>query len=329
MMKSLSGVIALLLWLFTAPAQAACGLPSSSASLGTVTSFAVNTTASSTTGNINVNCGAGSVLSLLSTNNITLSLSGASAPVASRGTLTLAGGSATDVIPVRLCTTNTCTKELTIGGTSQVYSSTQLVNLVGLLGGLNFTIPLTVQTVPGAVVAAGTYTGILNVGVSYRICTGIGIGGLCLIGSDQNGSGIVPLTVTMVITNDCTTITAPNVSFGSAPLVSSFTSINQNISVICTKGSTYTVGLSNGNNANGSVRNMASGANRLSYEIYKGTTSNRWGPTGSDRWSSPTSTSVSSDGLTRTFNYTASILSTQTTPAAGNYTDSVVVDLSF
>lgn len=180
---------------------------------------------------------------------------------------------------------------------------------------------------PGQVVAAGTYQVTLNMAVTYRICTSIAIGNLCL--SEQTGSGVIPITVTAILTNDCTTITAPNISFGSAPLVGSFSSVSQTINVLCSKGSTYTVGLSNGSYPVGSVRNMASGANRLSYEIYKSTTSNRWGPGGTERWSSTTSSAVSADGLTRGFNYTARVLTSQNTPPAGNYSDSVVVDLSF
>lgn len=330
MKKFLSGMMALMAMGYSFSSQAACGLPASTASFGSVSSFVVNTTASASSANVNVNCGAGSVLSLLSSNNITLRLASASNVAGTRGTLKRAGDTGTDNIPVQLCSAATCASEMTIGAAAVTYSSASLVNLIGLLGGLNFTIPLYLRTVPGQVVAAGTYTVTLNVAVTYRICTGIGLGGLCLAGSDQNGSGVVPITITMVISNDCTTITAPNVSFGSAPLVSSFSTVSQSISVICTKGSSYTVGLSNGSHAVGSVRNMASGNNLLSYDIYKGTTTtNRWGPTGTERQSSVNATSVSADGLTRTYNYTAKVLTTQNTPAAGNYTDNVVVDLSF
>ncbi|PPS64780.1 hypothetical protein CRX72_04710 [Pantoea sp. BRM17] len=66
------------------------------------------------------------------------------------------------------------------------------------------------------------------------------------------------------------------------------------ISVVCSKGSTYSVGLSNGNNFSGTARQMANGASRLAYDIYKdAATTSRWGPSGSDRWSSTTSTSLS------------------------------------
>lgn len=320
--------IALLLGAFSGALQAACTLPASSASFGSLTSFAVNTTISTISTTANVNCGSGSTVSLLSGNNITLRLASATTVSGTRGTLTRAGA-AGDAIPVQLCTAATCATEMTIGATAITYNSTQLVNLIGLLGGLNFSIPLYLRTVPGQVVAAGTYSGTLNLAVTYRVCTGLAALGLCLAGQDQNGSGTIPISVTLAITNDCTTITAPNISFGSAPLVGSFAAVSQSISVICTKGSTYTVGLSNGNNAVGSVRNMANGTNRLSYDIFKGTSTSRWGPSGTERQSSANAATVSSDGLTRTFPYTARILSTQTTPPAGNYSDSIVVDLAF
>ncbi|XBS69710.1 hypothetical protein ABK905_25990 [Acerihabitans sp. KWT182] len=46
-------------------AHGACQLPPSAASLGTVTSFTVNSSVSSVSGNINLNCGSGSTLTLL------------------------------------------------------------------------------------------------------------------------------------------------------------------------------------------------------------------------------------------------------------------------
>ncbi|ELP26713.1 Csu type fimbrial protein [Pantoea eucalypti] len=325
MIKSL--LLAALLLTLPSLSYAACGLPASTASFGSVTTFVANTTVSSVTTNANVNCGAGSALSLLGNNQITFQLTGATNISGTRGVLKRSGDTGSDNVPVRLCTDSACASELTIGSTPFVYSSQTLINLAGLLGSLNFALPVYLRTVPGQVVAAGTYSVTLNMAVTYRICTSIGVGNLCL--SEQQGSGVIPINVTAVLTNDCTTITAPNISFGSAPLVSSFSAVSQTINVLCSKGSTYTVGLNNGSYPAGSVRNMASGANRLSYEIYKSATSNRWGAAGTERWSSTTSTAVSADGLTRGFNYTARILTTQNTPPAGNYSDSVVVDLSF
>ena len=320
-------MLLLVLLLFSTAGQAACTLPAATASFGSLTSFAVNSTASTTSSSANVNCGSGSTLSLLDNNSITLQLTSATVTANTRGVLKRSGDTGTDNVPLQLCTDSACTSELRVGGTPYAYNQAQLLNLIGLLGGLNFSLPLYLRTVPGQTVAAGTYTVTLNLAVTYNICTSLNVGRLCL--TPQTGSGVIPLTTTLIVTNDCTTITAPNISFGSAPLVSSFPSVSQTINVICTKGSVYTVGLSNGNYAVGSVRNMASNANRLSYEIYKGTSSNRWGPSGSERQASSAAASVSADGLTRGFAYRAQVLTNQNTPPAGNYSDSVVVDIAF
>lgn len=309
-------------------ARAACTLPSSTAAFGSVSSFTVNTTASNTTATVNVNCGSGSVLSLLTSDYIRLQLTSATYTSSTRGALKTSS-TGTDFIPLRVCSDSACATEMLIGGTTVNYGQSQLLNLLGTGGGQNFALPLYLRTLTGQTVAAGTYTVTLNILVTYNICTGIGALGACLLGSQQTGSGTVPITTTLVITNDCTTITAPNISFGSAPLVGSFTAVSQSINVICTKGSTYTIGLSNGSNAVGTQRYMISGSNRLAYDIYKNATTSRWGPTGTERVSSSSANSITTDGLTRTFNYTARILASQTTPPAGNYSDSVVVDLSF
>lgn len=197
--------------------------------------------------------------------------------------------------------------------------------LLGLLNGAGSTVPIYVATTPGANIPAGTYTDTVQLTWTYQnICEGlVNIAGLCL-GVLNNGTAVRTLTITLVVSNDCT-ITAPSVNFGSAPLVSGFPTVAQNLSLLCTKGMTYTVGLSAGNNAAGGRRQMASGAQRLAYDIFKGDAT-VWGSTGSTRADGP----APADGTTvQTIPYTARIYTNQTTPAAGSYTDSVVVDVSF
>lgn len=132
--------------------QAACTLPASSAALGTVTSFSVNSTPSTTSSAANVNCGSGSVLALLSGNNIMLQLAGASNVSGTRAVLKRSGTD-WDAIPVQLCTDAACATEMRTGGTPVNFPSANLLNLIGLLGGLNFSIPLYVRTVSGESVA--------------------------------------------------------------------------------------------------------------------------------------------------------------------------------
>ncbi|HEY0208426.1 spore coat U domain-containing protein [Acerihabitans sp.] len=320
-------LVAMFLFLSCPAVRAACTLPGIIINFGKAGSFSVNGTASTSSNAVEVNCGGGAALALMSTDHIDLQLNSAS--VVSEGRAALKAISGADVIPIQVCTTADCSTELAMNGAPAIFSAGQLVNLVGLMGGANFNIPLYARTVTGGNVAAGTYMVTLNILVSYAICTGIGALGQCLPGSSQVGSAMVPVRVMLFVTNDCLTITAPNISFGAAPLVSHFNPVAQSVTVVCTKGSLYTVGMNNGNNAVDNVRNMASAGNLLSYDIFKATGGARWGGGGDERWSSALSSGVSSDGTLRTYQYVARILPGQPTPPAGNYTDNVVIDLSF
>ncbi|QGU86266.1 Csu type fimbrial protein [Erwinia sorbitola] len=320
---------ALLLTGGTLPALAACTTPAVTASFGGVSSFTVNTTPATVQQNISVNCGSG-VLALLSSDSIKLQLTSATAVATTGSRGALKQGS--DLIPVQLCTDSACTNELAIGGTIYTMTRSQLLGLnIGGAGQVIFNVPLYLRTMAGAVVAEGNYTVTLTVTVNYDVCTGIGLLGACLLGSQQTGSSAQLITVNMAISKDCTTITAPVVNFGSAPLVTSFTAVSQSINVICTKGSTYTVGLNNGQHAVGTQRYMTSSAGgQLAYEIYKGSGTTRWGSSvAAERMASSAANTTSTDGLTRTFNYNAQVLTSQATPAAGAYSDMVTVDLSF
>lgn len=54
-----------------------------------------------------------------------------------------------------------------------MYNSATLINPAGLLGSLNFAIPVYLRTVAGQTVAAGSYTLTLNMTVTYNICTSV------------------------------------------------------------------------------------------------------------------------------------------------------------
>ncbi|KQN64500.1 MULTISPECIES: spore coat U domain-containing protein [unclassified Erwinia] len=325
-MKKLLSIVTFLLLAGAAPAMAVCTVPSPvTASFGTATSFAANTTSSSVNSTINVNCGPGAILALLSADTITL-----------RGTATTfssppypAMGLGSDVIPFRICFDTGCANELLTTGNTYTIDSSKLLGLN--LGGstqVNFGIPIYLYTRTGAVVAAGTYTTDVSILVTWNVCTGIGLLGACLLGSQNTGSTTMTLRVSMIVTNDCTTLTTQPIAFGSAPLVSQFTTFSGNITVVCTKGSTYTVGITNGQHATGTQRYMISGSTLLAYQIYKGTGTTYWGPTGTDRQSSSAVT-ANADFITRVFPFNARILTTQNTPVAGSYTDTVSVDVSF
>ena len=322
-------ILLMLLLLSGTSAQvwAACtaSLSNNSPSFGTsVTSFTLNSAEQPVSTNIYLDCD--SALSLLTNDYATLTMTGASTLVASRGAMKRTDDlTVTDTIPVKLCGVSGCSSgDVTNGGAGYTWNGTFLLTV---LGSKRYTLPLFLRTVTGQSVSAGPYAGTLNLNLYYNICAV----GTILTGCTQLQSGnlALNLTVSMTVTNDCTAISAPNVNFGSAPIAKAFPAISQSISVTCTKGYAYTIGINNGNNANGTVRQMANGSNRLSYEIYKGSTSSRWGAAGAERWSSGTSSSISTDGTLRTYNYTAQVMPNQTTPPGGTYSDTLLIDLAF
>ena len=217
-------------------------------------------------------------------------------------------------------------------GTSSPYVGGLIaINLSGtslltvLTNGVGNSVPIHIVTTPGANVPAGTYSDTVQLTWDYRnICEGLlGIGGIC-VGFPNNGATTRSLTINLTVTNDCT-ITAPPVNFGSAPLVSGFATVSQNISLVCSKGMAYTVGMSNGTDPSNGRRRMSSGSNRLEYDIFK-VDNSVWGPLGSARANGP----ALADGVSQqTIGYTARVYTDQATPPVGVFSDSVVVDVSF
>ncbi|MFT4054739.1 MAG: spore coat U domain-containing protein [Novosphingobium sp.] len=256
--------------------------------------------------------------------------------------LTRTGG--TQTIPFTLSSTS---GGAALGVGSEVDLSTTA--LLGLFSGPNNSIPLYVRTTPTSGLAAGTYTGTVALRWYFSVCT-IGALNACAGTSNSPGatrSGLlgpltswgtgapVTVTVTLNVLPDCQ-ITAPDLAFGTAPLAGSFNPVTRTISVRCSFGSSYTVGLGNGQNFSG-TRRMREGtsANYLNYEIYRGNSvsAGRWGSaiTAERRSSAAADTNPGIyDGSTlQGFTYRAVIDPAQTTPAAGTYADTIIVDIAF
>ncbi|MFJ2455890.1 spore coat protein U domain-containing protein [Pseudomonas protegens] len=319
-------MLGLLVSVLTVQAQALCRTVSTApAGFGTVSSILVRTTsqASSTT-NAGLSC-TGSLLTLLATNDhfYATITSGTSGMVGSTG----------DVISYTLYADKSTSYPIT-RGVQFDFARNSIIDLLGLLGSPTVakTVPIYLGTLTGSNVAAGVYTESLSIFWSWNYCAGIGALGACL-GRDI-GSGTQSLTVNMTVSNDCV-ITAPNISFGSAPVVSAFATVTgQTINLACTKGSAYTVGLSDGQQpvSAGGRRQMISDSNYLAYDIFKSAGSTRWGSVGSARRSSADAEVNPGNGLgtgSQIFNYNARIYTDQNTPPAGTYIDNVVLDVGF
>lgn len=199
--------------------------------------------------------------------------------------------------------------------------------VLGVLQGSGAIVQMNLAMVPGANVPAGRYTDTIQLTWTPRyICDGLlNLVGLLCLGTYYNAPEIRYLTVSLTVRNDCV-ITAPNVNFGSAPLVAAFPTVSQSISLRCSKGMSYTVGMTAGANASGGRRQMAPGAAaRLAYDIFK-PDNTVWGDTGTARANGP----GPADGTsTQIIPYTARIYPEPVTPPAGVYTDSVTVNVEF
>jgi len=315
--KCIAGFL-LLCFFAASKAQAGCTVAAAAtpAAFGTISSTLVRTVAQSTSSSsAGISCTPGGI-ALFSTAyfkaKITSTQSGLVGPTG-------------DVITYTIYPGNTTAHPIARGTTFDFTS-------FGLLGSnAPSAIPLYFTTAINNV-AAGVYTETLSVQWDWYYCTGLGVGNACL-GSDSGVAKFTTLTVSMTVANDCT-ISAVNIAFGSAPVVSAFSTVSQTASVACTKGSAYTVGFSDGLHplSTGGRRRMISGSNYLAYDIFKSAGTTRWGSVGAARRASSTAEVNPGNGLgtgSQIFNYNARIYTDQTTPPAGTYTDSVVLDVVF
>ncbi|KAE9658916.1 spore coat U domain-containing protein [Pseudomonas sp. PB105] len=306
--------------------MAACSVVTSApASFGSISSMTVRTAAqTSSTTNAGLRCTSALISLLVPSDHfyatITSTQSGMVGPTG-------------DVIGYTIYGNNSSSYPITRGTQFDFGGAGGIAQVLGLIAGPGAkTVPLYLSSITGSNVAAGLYTETLNIAWNWNYCSGIGVGGICL-GRDI-GNAVATLTVSMTVTNDCQ-ITAPNISFGSAPVVSGFTAVTgQTINIACTKGSAYTVGLSDGQNplSVGGRRRMISGSNYLAYDIFKSAGTTRWGSVGAARRASSTAEVNPGNGLgtgSQVFNYNAKIYTDQTTPPAGTYLDNVVLDVGF
>lgn len=131
------------------------------------------------------------------------------------------------------------------------------------------------------------------------------------------------------VTSTCT-VSAANLSFGNVdPLVNATTATaaQADITVTCTKGTTYDVGLDAGlaTGATVTTRAMTSGANTLSYGLFSESThTTNWGNTVNTDTVSGTGT-----GASQILTVYGQIPSGQNTTPAGAYTDTITVTVTY
>lgn len=239
------------------------------------------------------------------------------------------------------------TASLTPGGAALnvgAFQNLSSLSIVSLFSGTNRSIPLYIRTAATSGLRAGTYSGYLDLRWYYSVC-GLGVA-VCLGYSESpgfvrpillgpvgwGGGRAVRVNIELRVENDCI-ITAPDIDFGTAPLAGSFNPVLRMITIRCSAGAAYSVGLDEGQNPAGGVRRMRNGAHYLHYDIYKDMTgADHWGAVGGARRSSATADVGAGmyDGfMTQAFLFIAAILPGQVTPPPGSYSDTIRIDVDF
>jgi len=170
-------------------AYAGCSSSSSSSSFGSISSFTLASTAQTVESGSGFTC-SGSLLSLISTNTVTATISSTSN--ASGSTPQLYNASTGEYIPYAICKDSGCSATYPIGDTIK-WSSTTLLGLLGLFNSSDGTLPIYLRTSTGANVAAGTYTDNITLSWYYKICF-VGVLGICAYTTGTDTS-VVPVSM--------------------------------------------------------------------------------------------------------------------------------------
>jgi spore coat protein U-like protein len=150
----------------------------------------------------------------------------------------------------------------------------------------------------------------------------------------QAGTATANLTVQMTITASCT-INAATLTFPSTPgtnLLTTAVTGSTTVSVTCTSGSPYSIGMNNGVNVSGTQRRMANGANFLNYGLYVDAAfANPW-TTGSANNACTTTNDCylgTGSGSAQSVNIYGQVPTTATAPVTGTYTDTVTMTITY
>jgi len=131
-------------------------------------------------------------------------------------------------------------------------------------------------------------------------------------------------TAQIIIENDCDIVSAGNLDFGTEGVLAANVDTSAALSIQCTNGTAYNIGLDAGATGTIATRQMANGGATVDYQMFSdaGRTSN-WGETiGTD--------TVSATGTGSAVIHTIyGRVPAQATPAANTYTDTVTVTVNF
>ena len=139
-------------------------------------------------------------------------------------------------------------------------------------------------------------------------------------------NGTFPFSATANVINNCN-ISATNVSFGTASVLSGALTATGSITAQCTNGDAWKIALSGGSSGNVTARQMqrSGGGGTIGYGLY--TDAARSIAWGDGTGGSSTVTGVGTGNSQAVTVYGA--VPAQTTPAPGNYSDTITATISF
>ncbi|HEJ2440911.1 TPA: spore coat protein U domain-containing protein [Burkholderia multivorans] len=180
-------------------------------------------------------------------------------------------------------------------------------------------------TVPTTGNSTTTYSQTFG-GNTTSINTGFYLLGAPTCPSLTSPSGTFPFTVSANVVNNCN-ITATNVSFGTASVLSKALAATGSITAQCTNGDAWKIALNGGSSGNVAARQMqrSGGGGVINYGLYTDAGhSTLWGD---GTAGSSTATGVGT-GTSQVVTVYGSVPA-QTTPAPGNYSDTITATISF
>lgn len=291
-----------------------CTTRAGAADFGSSDSYSVYSSMLTTTASAGFSC-SGSTLTIVTTNYIQVTLTSS---VNGTGTQPRmhAGGY---YIPYTVYATSDYSNPLTVGSSYQ-WAISSLVGLLGLFNSSDGTLPLYLATSTGSNVPAGTYSDTLTLTWFYTLCN-IGLGA-CIQANSETLTNTLP--VTLIVSDVCAVVDAPDVNFGTAALPSAFSTVSAALQVRCTLASAFAINLSS-NNEDDDWRVMtgtgtANAGYTLQYQIYK---------SDGTAWNSSSNLSGTGTGLAQTINYNAAVNASQNNKPSGSYGDTITITVSY
>ncbi|MBP2545007.1 Csu type fimbrial protein [Acinetobacter guillouiae] len=240
---------------------------------------------------------------------------------------------------------DTNSNPITVGQERDLSSFT----IINFFTGPNGALPFYAKINPGQAVSPGIYRAETPFKVKWYYSVPalavIGIGiffespgfsrGLPIIGGFRWGTGSdASLNLSIEVLPDCR-ISTNDVNFGTAAFADAFTPVKTSMGIRCSVKTPYKVSLNDGlYPQNGNQRAMKSGTgnNYMSYEIYKNSSTERWGRN-NEQWLSDVATTnpgIYDANTQQGYAFTTKILETNSLSLpAGQYSDTVTVQVEF